>query len=92
MGKLKNPVKLFTKDRKTLGLIAIGSVIGPYLGITLSFVAVIYTKVGIASTLMATIPIIMLPLSKIIYKEKLSWKAIAGAFVAVGGVAVLFLA
>jgi drug/metabolite transporter (DMT)-like permease len=89
--KYKNPFKLFYRDRKSLGLVALGSVIGPYLGITFSFIAVIYTKVGIASTLMATVPILMLPMSKFYYKEKLSWKAILGAFIAVTGVGILFL-
>ena len=89
--KYSNPFKLFLQDKKSLGLVLLGAVIGPYLGITLSFIAIIYTHVGIASTLMSTMPIIMLPLSKIIYKEKLSMKAVFGAFIAVIGVAILFL-
>ncbi|MCL5991384.1 MAG: DMT family transporter [Bacteroidetes bacterium] len=91
LGNIKNPIKMFSKDKKAFGLILIGSVLGPFLGITFSFYAIIYTKIGIASTLMATIPIIMLPLSVWIYKEKLTWKSIAGAFITVAGVAILFL-
>ncbi|ROL61593.1 DMT family transporter [Bacteroidetes/Chlorobi group bacterium ChocPot_Mid] len=89
--KYSNPFKVFSEDKKALGLVSLGAVIGPYLGITLSFIAIIYTHVGIASTLMSTMPIIMLPMSKIIYKEKLSIKAVVGAFIAVTGVAILFL-
>ena len=91
IGNIKNPVKMFSQDKKAFGLILIGSVLGPYLGITFSFYAIIYTKIGIASTLMATIPIIMLPLSVWFYKEKLTWKSIVGAFISVAGVAILFL-
>jgi drug/metabolite transporter (DMT)-like permease len=40
---------------------------------------------------MAIVPILMLPLVIIVYKVKLTWRAILGAFIAVGGVAVLFL-
>jgi drug/metabolite transporter (DMT)-like permease len=40
---------------------------------------------------MAMVPILMLPLVRIFYKEKLAWRAIVGAFVAVIGVAMLFL-
>jgi len=83
-------MKLFS-DRKSLGLVAFGSVIGPYLGVTLSFFAVIYTKVGIASTLLSTSPIIMLPLSRLFYHERQTWKAIVGAIAAVAGVGILFL-
>jgi drug/metabolite transporter (DMT)-like permease len=89
--KYDNPFKLFYRDRKALGMVALGSIIGPYLGITFSFLAIIYVQIGIASTIMATTPIIMLPLSWIIYKEKLTSKAILGAIIAVAGVALLFL-
>ena len=69
----------------------IGAILGPYLGITLSLIAIQYTQVGIASTLMSTTPILMLPISHYFLKEKLNWKSIVGAFVAVLGVAILFL-
>lgn len=89
--KYTNPFKVFAKDKMALGMVTLGAIIGPYLGITFSYLAIINTQVGIASTIMATMPIIMLPLSWFFYKEKLSWKSILGAFVAVFGVAILFL-
>lgn len=89
--KYKNPFKVFAKDKKALIFTASGSITGPYLGITCSLIAIAYTKVGIAATLMATVPILMLPMVKYIYKEKLSWKSIVGAFITVGGIAILFL-
>jgi drug/metabolite transporter (DMT)-like permease len=69
----------------------IGAILGPYLGITLSLIAINYTQVGIASTLMATTPIIMLPISHYIFKENLNWKSIVGAFITFIGVAILFI-
>jgi drug/metabolite transporter (DMT)-like permease len=90
-GRIKNPVGAFWKDKRALLLTIGGAIFGPYLGITFSLIAVMYTKVGIAATLIATVPILMLPLVRIIYKERLSWHAIVGACVAVGGVAILFL-
>jgi drug/metabolite transporter (DMT)-like permease len=89
--RYKNPVKVYKGDNKSLLLTLTGTVIGPYLGITFSLIAVANTKVGIASTLMSLMPVIMLPMSKYLYKEKLSIRAVAGAFLAVAGVAVLFL-
>ena len=68
-----------------------GSIVGPYLGITFSLIAIANTFVGIASTLIATTPIIMLPMVLIYYKEKLSFISILGTLVAVCGVAILFL-
>jgi drug/metabolite transporter (DMT)-like permease len=61
------------------------------LGITLSLIAIEHAKVGIASTLMATMPVIMLPISGFYFKEKFGWKAIVGAMVAVIGAAIIFM-
>ena len=90
-GRIKNPIGVFWKEKRALMLTIGGAIFGPYLGITFSLIAIMYTKVGIAATLIATVPILMLPLVRIIYKERLSWHAIVGACVAVGGVAILFL-
>jgi drug/metabolite transporter (DMT)-like permease len=91
LGRLTHPLRVFASDRKAFGLTALGSVLGPFLGISFSLMAVAFTQVGVAATLMATVPILMLPLVRYLYKEQLSWKAIGGASIAVGGVAMLFL-
>lgn len=82
--------RVIVTDRRAFGLTALGAVLGPFLGISFSLIAVANTSVGIAATIMATVPILMLPLVYFVYKERLSWKAIAGAVVAVAGVAILF--
>ena len=89
--KYKNPYKLFNKNKSALGVTLIGTILGPFLGITFSLIAIENTKVGIAATLMSTMPIIMLPMVRYIYKEKLSWRAITGAVIAVLGIALIFL-
>jgi drug/metabolite transporter (DMT)-like permease len=89
--KYKNPVKVFSNDLKALKSTIIGTILGPYLGVTFSLIAVAHTKVGIAATLMSTMPIIMLPIARYVYKEKLNWQAVSGAVLAVAGVSILFL-
>ena len=89
--RYKNPMEIYPKDSYSTKVILIGTLFGPVLGITGSLIAIEYAKVGIASTLMATMPIIMLPISRFYFKEKLGWKAIIGAFVAVVGTAIIFL-
>ena len=89
--RYKNPLGIYPKDSFSTKVILIGTVFGPVLGITGSLIAIEYAKVGIASTLMATMPIIMLPISRFYFKEKIDWKAIVGAFVAVIGTAIIFL-
>ncbi len=89
--KRRNSMKILLHKKDAINYILIGSFIGPFLGITFSLLAVAYTYVGIASTLMSTVPIVMLPIVKFYYKEKLSSISILGAIIAVIGIAVLFL-
>jgi drug/metabolite transporter (DMT)-like permease len=86
-----NAFRILLTDRRAFVLTAIGAVLGPFLGISFSLIAVAHTSVGIAATIMATVPIIMLPLVHFIHREQLTWKAMLGAVIAVAGVAVLFL-
>jgi drug/metabolite transporter (DMT)-like permease len=68
-----------------------GAIFGPFLGVWLSLIAVQYTEVGIASTLMSLPPIFLLPVGRILFKEQIGWKALAGTIIALLGVAILFL-
>jgi len=77
---------------KVLRLLALGALVGPVLGVSSSLLAVQHAEVGVASTLMALPPVIILPISYFAFKEKVGWQAIAGTLLAISGVAVLFLA
>lgn len=68
-----------------------GSVFGPVIGVTLSLLAIQYTRLGVASTLMALPPVLMLPISYFAFKERLGWQAIAGTLISIIGVSVLFM-
>ncbi len=87
----RNPIRTYARDPKALTYTAIGAVIGPYLGITFSLIAIANTEVAIATTIMSLPPIIMLPLVRVVYKERLTLRAVGGAMLAVAGVALLFL-
>ena len=76
---------------KALKPLLIGSFFGPFLGVSLSLLAFQHTKVGIASTLIATVPVFILIPSVIIMHEKLNWKEVVGAFLAVGGMFIFFI-
>jgi len=89
--RYENPFKLYLNDKKSFKFISIASIIGPYLGITLSFFAISHTKLGIASTLLATVPVMILPMTRIVYKEKLSIISVSGAIIAFIGIALLFV-
>ncbi|UCH64623.1 MAG: DMT family transporter [Ignavibacterium sp.] len=89
--RYQNPVKLFRKDLVALKAMVTGTILGPVLGISSSLIAITYAKIGIATTLMSTMPVIMLPIARYYYKERLTGRAIMGAIIAVIGVAILFL-
>ncbi|MGP8154811.1 MAG: DMT family transporter [Smithella sp.] len=90
-GKIDNLFTIYKNDNTALQLTLLGAFLGPFLGVTLSVFSVAHTKVGVAATLMATVPIFMLPLVKYIEKDRITWRAIIGAAIAVAGVAILFL-
>jgi len=79
------------KNNHAMKPLLIGSFFGPFLGVSLSLIAFQHTSVGIASTLMATVPVFILIPSVIFFHEKLNWKEVAGAFLAVVGMAIFFL-
>jgi drug/metabolite transporter (DMT)-like permease len=78
--------------RRILGLLALGAFVGPVLGVVSSLFAIQYVEIGIASTLNALTPVIILPISYFVLKEKVGWPAIVGTLLAIAGVAILFLA
>jgi drug/metabolite transporter (DMT)-like permease len=69
-----------------------GSFFGPFVGVSLSLLAIQLTQIGIASTLMALPPVFLLPIGHYLFKERIGWQAVTGTLVAVVGVAILFLA
>lgn len=78
-------------DGKGMKAIALGSFFGPFLGISFSLLAVKYTETGIAATIMAIVPILIIIPSVLVFKEKFTWMEILGAVVSVAGVVLMFL-
>jgi drug/metabolite transporter (DMT)-like permease len=90
-GRFTKPIEIFSNDRKAFHFTILGSLLGPYIGVTFSLIAISFTDVAVAATIIALVPIIMLPMVWILFREKLSWRAVIGACVAVAGVGILFL-
>ena len=65
------------------------AIIGTTMGVVLSMFAIKYTKVAIASTLMAMSPIMIIPVSRFYFKENITKVEIFGAVLSVIGVALL---
>jgi drug/metabolite transporter (DMT)-like permease len=69
--------------------IVIGTFSGPVLGVWCSLIALQKLEVGIATTLMSLVPVMILPFSKWIEGRWPTPRAILGAIIAVVGVVIL---
>ena len=84
-------LKAAAHDRKGLTYAVILTLFGPVFGVSLSLMAVQYTDAGIASTLMALTPVLIILPFAIMYKQKVRLKEIIGVTVSMAGVAMFFL-
>lgn len=78
-------------NRPALAWTGTGAFFGTFLGISLAMTAIQWTKTGIAATIMATVPILIIPPAMIFFHERINARAVLGAVLAVGGIALLFL-
>ena len=90
-GKARETLNSMRAKPRVFGWLTLAAFTGPVLGATLSLFALQHTQVGIASTLIALPPVFLLPVSWLVFKEKFDWSAVLGTFIAIGGVAMLFL-
>ena len=80
-----------TRDRKSMLSLVIVVIFGPVVGVGFSLMALRYTAAGIASTLQALTPILLILPSHWMFGEKLTWRSLIGALVSVAGVSLFFL-
>lgn len=74
-----------------LRFILLGALAGPFLGVSLSLYSIQHAEMGVASTLMALPPVLLLPISFLVFKERFGWQSILGTLLAMTGIAILFL-
>lgn len=79
------------KDRQGMKYATLLTIFGPALGVSLSLMAVRYANAGIASTLMALAPVLIIAPDVLINKHKIKLKEIIGVLVSISGVAMFFL-
>jgi drug/metabolite transporter (DMT)-like permease len=90
-GTAGQTIRRVRADRRAALAILVGAFVGPFLGVWLSLIAVQSARVGIASTLMAMTPVISLPLVPLVFKERVSSRAVLGTLIAMSGVALMIL-
>jgi drug/metabolite transporter (DMT)-like permease len=91
-GKLKECMQpVLINKNKGISYTIAGTIFGPVIGVSLSMFAVslLHNKPSVAQTIFSLVPIFALPFAAIFYKEKITFKAVCGAFIAIIGVVVL---
>ena len=89
-GKFKSNSKpIFTNEQKVLPLLFMGTVLGPVMGVTLSLYAIQKLEVAVAQTIFALLPLFVLPISLIVYKEKITIQSVFACLIAFSGVLLL---
>ncbi|MBQ7420466.1 MAG: DMT family transporter [Prevotella sp.] len=85
------PLRNTLHDRKGLTAATATTIFGPFMGVGFSLMAVQYTSAGIASTLMALTPIIIILPSYWLFHQKITWRSVLGSVISVLGVSLFFL-
>ncbi len=84
-------LKAAVHDGKAMKYALFMTLFGPVFGVSMSLMAVRFTDAGIASTLMALTPVMILFPYAFIYKQKISFRELCGVLLSVLGVALFFL-
>ena len=85
------PLRDAIHDRKGMAVATATTIFGPFVGVGFSLMAVQYTSAGIASTLMALTPIIIILPSHWLFHQRITWQSVLGAVISVIGVSLFFL-
>ena len=85
------PLREALQDGRGMTIATATTILGPFVGVGFSLMAVQYTSAGVASTLMALTPILILLPSKWLFHQKITWRSVLGAVISVLGVSLFFL-
>ncbi|MBQ2508984.1 MAG: DMT family transporter [Bacteroidales bacterium] len=79
------------RDRKAMWCAAGSMLFGPFIGVSVSLMATRYTATGIAQTLFALTPVLIIAPAAWLFHQKVRVREVIGAIVSVCGAALFFL-
>ena len=88
-GKAK--LRRAVRDRKAMWCVLGATVFGPFVGVSMSLLATMYTSTGIAQTLFALTPILIIAPSVWLFHQRVTPRQILGAVISVVGVSLFFI-
>ncbi len=78
-------------DRKAMWCVLASTIFGPFIGVSASLLATQYTSAGIAQTLFALTPILIIAPAAILFHQKVTLREVLGAIISVVGVCLFFV-
>lgn len=89
-GKIPESIEKIRSSARVRYLLIAGAITGPVIGVSFSLLAIQHTAVGVASTLIATTPVFMLPVGYFVFKDRFGWQSIIGTMLTILGIGLLF--
>lgn len=77
------------RQPRAMLLTGLGALFGPFLGVSLSLLAVQHTQAGVAASIMATYPVMIIPVVVLLGRERVGRGGLLGTILAVLGVVLL---
>ncbi len=90
-GAVPDLARRLAQHPRVLAFLLAGTLAGPVAGMSLQMYAYQTIPLGLASTLTSLPPVLLLPISRWVFRESFTWHAVAGTALATGGVAWLLL-
>ena len=78
-------------DRKAMWCLLGATIFGPFVGVSASLLATQYTSTGIAQTLFALTPVLIIAPAAWLFHQKVTLREILGAVISVAGVCLFFI-
>jgi drug/metabolite transporter (DMT)-like permease len=78
-----------TTKVQVMALLVVGVILGPFVGVATQMIAIRHASTGVVATIIATMPVLILPFSIFLHRERASLRAVVGAILAVVGVGLL---
>lgn len=85
----ENSKPIFTNKKNNLPFMFLGTLLGPVMGVSLSLLAIQKLEVAVAQTIFSLLPLFVLPISALVYKEKITLQAVLACFSSLAGVLLL---
>lgn len=84
-------LRVLLSDAKSVRMTATGALFGPVLGVGFSLLAIQNAPAAIAAAIMSIMPVLIIPVNWLAFREKIKWFEVLGALVTVVGVILLYL-